>query len=231
MAAKILKQHQERKNKILDAAQELFIRDGYQSTPVNAVIERVGISKGTFYHYFNSKDELLDTMVGRLTAVILDQIKAAIQDGQMDAVTKLNTFFRVSGRWKAANRDVILMLVKALYCDDNILLRDRTSREMIATTAPLLGEIIKQGIAEGVFDTPNPDEAARLLLSIGIAMREVTAKLLVELQKNPEVWSTIEAKVATYEDAVERILGAPRGSIHIAAKGMMEAFRQQGGVE
>lgn len=44
---------------LLDAAAELFARDGFEATSVTAICTRAGLSKGTFYWSFESKDELL----------------------------------------------------------------------------------------------------------------------------------------------------------------------------
>lgn len=50
------------KNRIIDAAWELFYEKGYADTTVDDIIERSETSKGSFYYYFTSKDELLDTL-------------------------------------------------------------------------------------------------------------------------------------------------------------------------
>jgi AcrR family transcriptional regulator len=52
-----------RRAELLDAAQKLFYAKGYEKTPVQDNIDRVGVAKGTFYHYFGSKVELLDELV------------------------------------------------------------------------------------------------------------------------------------------------------------------------
>ena len=46
------------REKIMEAAQDLFYRQGYQATPVNQIIEQAGVSKPTFYHHFPSKEDL-----------------------------------------------------------------------------------------------------------------------------------------------------------------------------
>ena len=50
------------REKIIDASWELFNEKGFGETTINDMIARAGISKGTFYYYFRSKDELLDTL-------------------------------------------------------------------------------------------------------------------------------------------------------------------------
>lgn len=49
----------ERKQKVMEAAQQLFIEKGYSATSIQDILTESGISKGTFYNYFSSKNELL----------------------------------------------------------------------------------------------------------------------------------------------------------------------------
>ncbi len=50
------------REKIIDTAWELFHEKGFSETTINDIIREAGISKGTFYYYFRSKDNLLDTL-------------------------------------------------------------------------------------------------------------------------------------------------------------------------
>lgn len=54
------KKPDERKNEILDAAEMLFGTKGYSKTTNNDILNEVGIAKGTFYYYFQSKEEVMD---------------------------------------------------------------------------------------------------------------------------------------------------------------------------
>ena len=67
--SRIAKEHQQRKNEILDTAQRLFYSQGYENTSVANVIDAIGIAKGTFYHYFKSKAELPGQIVDRQARV------------------------------------------------------------------------------------------------------------------------------------------------------------------
>ena len=49
----------ERKQQVIQNAHQLFIEKGYQATSIQDILDRSGISKGTFYNYFSSKSELL----------------------------------------------------------------------------------------------------------------------------------------------------------------------------
>ncbi len=75
------------KTKIIDTAWELFRKQGFGETTINDIIRETRISKGTFYYYFRSKDDLLDTL-----SVILDreyERLEAEEDENMSAFDKL----------------------------------------------------------------------------------------------------------------------------------------------
>lgn len=56
---------QERQTRILNAAVELFIHYGYDKTTVSDIARQAGISKGAIYLHFNSKDQLMETLLTR----------------------------------------------------------------------------------------------------------------------------------------------------------------------
>ncbi|MEH7010467.1 TetR/AcrR family transcriptional regulator [Neobacillus niacini] len=47
------------KQKIVDASIHLFDENGFKSTSIKDIVDYIGVTKGTFYYYFNSKEELL----------------------------------------------------------------------------------------------------------------------------------------------------------------------------
>lgn len=56
------------RDKIMEAAMELFSRKGYHLTSINDIVKKAGISKGLLYHYFSSKEMLLKGMVDQFVS-------------------------------------------------------------------------------------------------------------------------------------------------------------------
>ena len=50
------------KMKIVNAAWELFYRNGFDNTTIEDIVDESGTSRGSFYHYFNGKEELLSSL-------------------------------------------------------------------------------------------------------------------------------------------------------------------------
>ncbi len=64
------------KSKIVDAAWELFYKQGYEETTIEEIVEVSGTSKGSFYHYFSGKDSLL----GSLSDLFDHQYEVLVED-------------------------------------------------------------------------------------------------------------------------------------------------------
>ena len=75
------------KNRIVSAAWQLFYEKGYNGTTVDDIIELSGTSKGSFYYYFNTKDELLNTL-----SLILDDYYEELE-AKMDP--EMNSFYKL----------------------------------------------------------------------------------------------------------------------------------------
>ena len=67
---RIVKEAEERRNEILDAADELFGRKGFDGTSTNDILEKVGIARGTLYYHFKSKEDILDALIQRYDCLL-----------------------------------------------------------------------------------------------------------------------------------------------------------------
>lgn len=63
---RIVKEAEEQKQAILDAAEILFTTKGYGKTTIMDILEAVGIAKGTFYYHFKSKEDVMDAIIERV---------------------------------------------------------------------------------------------------------------------------------------------------------------------
>ena len=77
---RIVKEADVRKNEILDAAGILFSEKGYDNTSVTDIMNAVGIAKGTLYHHFKSKEDIMDALIKRQTDAIFLGAKKIAED-------------------------------------------------------------------------------------------------------------------------------------------------------
>lgn len=212
---RIVKRPEIRKKEILDTAQKYFYQKGYEETSIQDIIDDLDIAKGTFYHYFTSKMDLLDQLVNRATSEISAALKQII-DSDINAIEKFNTFFRTATIIKMQKLDVFLVMLKVMFKDENTIIRVKMYRRMVEKSVPMFSAIIRQGVEEGVFDSQFPDDSAELLMQVGTALNEAICRLLIKGDEDPDrIVRMIETKIKLYQDAMERILGAAQGSLQI----------------
>lgn len=224
---RILKEYDERKTELLNTAEALFYEAGYEQTSVNAIIEKVGVSKGTFYYYFKSKEDLVDCLAERAAHESMEQIQLAVDEEGLDALGKLNKVYEASRRWQASKVELVMTILKVMYQDENLLLRHRIQQRSLELSVPVFSQIIAQGIREGVFDAEDPMEIGEMILRIGNNLGDSTTVLFLQSEGNPENLEIIERKIILYERAVERILGAPKGSIRVLDQEFLRAFARK----
>ncbi|HBY57358.1 MAG TPA: hypothetical protein DEG96_05795 [Candidatus Atribacteria bacterium] len=224
---RITKEYHERKNEILDTAQELFLTQGYEKVSVDNIIKKIGIAKGTFYYYFKSKEDLLNKLVKRMVDKIKIEIKKIVEKNDLDAISKLEKAYSVAGNIKLENIHLIKLMLNILYKKDNLILRYKVYKSNVELVVPEFAKIIEQGVKENLFNTPYPYEAAKLFFELGSVLGDVISKLLLELDKKPGNMDKIVKEIEIYEDAMERILGARKGAINIVSREMLKNFQEK----
>jgi AcrR family transcriptional regulator len=216
---RVVKEYDERHAEFLSVAQKLFYSKGYDQTSIQEIINAVGVAKGTFYHYFDSKAELLEElvafMIDGIYAQVLTAVEPALADESISAVDKFEHLFNHIGNWKVANQAFVWESVRVFYKDENVLLRTKLTEAGVDRLAPLLARIISQGVAEGVFDVPYPEETARLLITINQTLSESVARLMLAGERGDDVVRRLEQKLATVESSISRLLGAPENALRL----------------
>ena len=76
----------QKRKKIIDKAWELFIKNGYEETKVEDITRELEISKGSFYIYFATKDELLYEILEKIKKKIINVLGAIDISQQLDKV-------------------------------------------------------------------------------------------------------------------------------------------------
>jgi AcrR family transcriptional regulator len=158
---RVAKKHGVRLNEILDAAETLFSEKGYENATVNDILDKVGIGKGTFYHYFKSKEELMDGVIRRTVDYAHERAKAVADDSSLPVREKMRRAILSVNISESPHGKVIDELHKPF----NAQMHQKSITQTIQVVAPVLAGIVKQGIREGIYKTPYPLETVEFLLS------------------------------------------------------------------
>jgi len=205
-----------KRRKILDAAQLLVLTKGYEQMSIQDILDELRISSGAFHHYFDSRRALLEALIERIKEEGEKPLLPIVYDAHLPAIEKLQGFFATLDRLRIAQKTSVVELLRVWYTDDNAIVRQKVDEAVLEQRAPLLTEIVRQGIREGVFTTAYPDQAGEVLLSLLQGMGSTHARLLLSLVQERDELRCIEGIVTThaaYMDAIERVLGAPPNSL------------------
>lgn len=212
---RIVKEYAIRRDEILDSAQKLIYSKGFEQMTIQDILDDLSIAKGTFYHYFDSKQALLEAITRR-TLDRAEQAAAPIVDApQLGAPEKLRRFFSAMSRWESDQQTLILALLEVWYHAENAVVREQTRSMTVERLAPLLNRIVRQGVDEGTLAAAHPDQAGEIALFILMGMEDHVVGPFMLARPEPGDLARAEAALAAYQDAAERVLGAPAGTLTI----------------
>jgi AcrR family transcriptional regulator len=210
-----------RRNEILEVARKLVYTKGYEQMSIQDILDELKISKGAFYHYFDSKPALLEALIDRMGDEAEETIFPLLDDPALPALEKLRRYFSGAVRWKSAQKEYMLALLRVWYSDDNSIIRQKVFAKMRNRVTPHFTQVIRQGIQEGTLSTPYPEQATEISLYLILGLGEKFGEVILgyEAGKNQlsaeDRFQAIHEAVAAYTYALERVLGASVGSMQL----------------
>ncbi|QPB23130.1 TetR/AcrR family transcriptional regulator (plasmid) [Rhizobium sp. CC1099] len=222
-----VKKHPEiRSGELLDCAQRLFFAHGYNHTTINDIIREAGVSKGAFYHYFPSKEALLEAFAARLARESLEEIRPLLDDPTLDAVGRLNTLFAGSRRLKVELAPQLRTVFDVIFRPENIVLFHRIDQAVTRIVVPLLADVLREGTEEGLFDAPDPEAFAEMLLLFRLSLSSVMHEALIRSREGniEQAVKMLDDRLRLYGTAIDRILKLPEGTIEVTETSFVRAL-------
>jgi AcrR family transcriptional regulator len=215
--ARILKldKHNLKRNEIIDSAIKFIYSLGYELMSIQNIIDELQISKGAFYHYFNSKQDLLEAVIERMMVEILAVINPIANDPTLSAIEKLDGYFKVASIWKLEHANYLTPIFKVWYTDENTIVRDKSYHNVMIEIAPVLESIIEQGMREGVFKISSSYMMGHVVYELVFGMGDIMAKQLISSNFSDFDSERFYGTIEVFTTSLERILGAEPGSIQI----------------
>lgn len=207
---RVVKTAEERKNEILDVAEQLFAEKGFDNASTNDIINRIGIARGTLYHHFGSKEEILDALVDRMTLAAIARSKSVINDRRVPLLERLSGSVLTLNLNTGAGMEVF----EQIHKPQNALLHQKMQERLLSGVVPLMTALIEEGNESGIFNARYPSEAAEMIMVYAnIAFDELAGLSQEDRQR----------KSRAFIFHTERILGAEEGSLEAA---IMKIFRE-----
>lgn len=221
---RIIKEHAVRRDEILDAAQRRIYSSGYEKMTIQDILNDLDIAKGTFYHYFDSKQALLEALIKRMLDAVDTLLIPIVEDPQLRAMDKFKHFFGAISRLKTEQKPFLLALIRVWTMDENALLRQKVHSEGVERITPLLMAIIRQGMAEDVLKVAYPDQIGGIVIAIQEGLDDALAALLLASPDGQYDVKQMETIIAAYTAALEQVMGAQPGSLHLVDTELLEGW-------
>lgn len=188
-----MRKGEKRKLELLEIAYRMFISIGYENTSVDDIIAEAGIAKGTYYYYFESKEQTLEEVIGMM---IDKEIEAAgvILDSDMPVPQK------IIGIIASINPSQEEKTIEgALMQPENIVMHQKIKRRLVEKVVPLLARAVEEGVEQGIFSCDNIPERVKMMLVL-------SNELFDEAEYT-------DKDVDVFIDITEKLLGAEKGSL------------------
>ncbi|HLX55920.1 MAG TPA: TetR/AcrR family transcriptional regulator [Ktedonobacteraceae bacterium] len=188
-----------RKHQILDAAMAVFARQGFHEARMDDIVQESGLSKGTLYWYFKSKEEIITAISQRLFATDIELVEGLLTaDGTVSERLQQLIRDRIQGLQEMSGMVTILFEFYAAA------LHQEGVRQFIKAYFQnfhdLLVALIQQGIERGEFRPVNP-------LAAATALDAVFEGLIVRWLIDPEAieWASLgEAAIRLMLDGLKQ---------------------------
>lgn len=188
-----------RKSEIVQAARHLFHTKDYGNTTMQDLIEYLDIAKGTVYHYFKSKEELLEAVIENIAEENLTQMERLFLELEGNALEKIEALLR-KGNLSSEK------LLNELHKPANAMMHLRILVSLLRKQAPLYTALIVQGCKEGLFQTENPLECVEMIF--------FSVQFLTDIGIHPWTQEEIGRRLESFPTLIETLLKAPAGSFH-----------------
>jgi AcrR family transcriptional regulator len=205
--------HTVRRDAFLDVAQRLIQTKGYEAMSIQDVLDELEASKGAFYHYFDSKQALVEAVIERIADSGLAAVAPILADPDLPALRKLEKVFAGIARFKAERKELVVAIIEVWKSDGNAIVREKLRRLSATRMLPLFSLVVRQGVDEGTFHVASPDETTKVLLALMQGFQEIAADDFIARQAGTITFEHVQRSVASFTDAFERILGVPKGSV------------------
>lgn len=191
---RIVKEATERRQEILNAAQDLFAKKGYEATSTGDILERVGIARGTLYYHFPTKEAILDEVVIRFTDSLVSKARKVAENREIPLLDRITLTMTALN----ADNELGRSLMDELHKKENIILHTKVNERLLGNVVAIFTVLIEEGNDSGLFKVAYPSETAEMIMTYSQAAFDHEGG---------------SGKLYGFIDNVEKLLCVPKGTM------------------
>ena len=149
-----------RRQEILETAWALFESRGYEHTSTNDIIKEIGIARGTLYHYFSSKEEILDTLIDHIGQKMLTNADQIAENKDIPVFQRLALVNSALNMQSNAS-----FVLDQMHQAQNALMHEKINQVLLRDLPRIFVKIIEDGVQQGLMETDYPLETCEWLVA------------------------------------------------------------------
>jgi AcrR family transcriptional regulator len=170
-ATRAAERRESRRGALVDAAFGVFMEKGVAASSVDDIVDAAGVAKGTFYLYFQTKDDAINAVAERVVDGVVQVFETAAATPGLSPVDRLLTLGGSVGQVGAEPNE--RELIDVLHRPENRPIHDRLMERVVARLIATVESIVSDGITEGQFAQQDPHLAAGFALATFTSLHDL----------------------------------------------------------
>lgn len=150
-----------KRKELLAIAENVFLQKGYEQANIDDILKASGFSKGSFYHYFKTKEDVLSASIENLLDEAVAFLQPIVDDVNLCAMDKFKNFMEQKSKFQTTKMEYAALLGKLMQSG---VFQQKYMFAMSQKMVPLFAKIIQQGKDEDIFRIEYPYETADILI-------------------------------------------------------------------
>ena len=204
-----------RKRQILETAEALFAERGYEATGVQDILDVLHLSKGSFYHHFESKELVLQKICENRAQMAAEKIREETSDSGLE---RMNQLLKRMIPFQGEGLTFLKMILPVFTLPEGKSVRAAYQEALKQCWTPMTVEALNRMIAEGTGYAQYPQKTAEIAVDLVNDLWADIGQEIILAEKNtrePASPAKVLNLAEPYRPAIENLLCAPYGSIEL----------------
>lgn len=205
-----------KKQEILQTAEDLFCKKGYEETSVQDILDILHTSKGSFYHHFESKEYLLEAMCDRRAMLIAHQAEEE-ERAFGKPIARLNSLLSGVFPLKDERLSFLMMILPVFSTRQGHSLRTRYCEALLSSFHEPVTRTLTECLADDSVNVYDPEITADICINTMNHLWCDLCDTIIRATAAGEDMPDLARIIHQYRIIIERILSAPYGSMDLVS--------------
>lgn len=199
-------EYSNKRKEIINAAIGMIMKVGYKKFSLNQLLKTLEMSKGAFFHYFKSKEELLDSVITYASQGIIEKIRLIGKDQDLTPTEKIRSLYNSSSMQTFNYGDEGKVFAQKVYSKDNQIFIDLLADAAVNECSAFFEKVIKEGNATGEFRVKQVKGTVTQMMNLTLATNKEISEYILSERTAEDIVKVTEI-VEVFEGIIEYLLG------------------------